>query len=395
MISREEAVALIKAHTRLLPSEQIDLADGLARVISEDILSPIAHPIFDQSAMDGYCFSHESLAAGPVLKLNGEVQAGGNAHIQVGAGECARIFTGAQIPPSCDTVIMQELTTVEGDKVTLTKTSLNLGANVRYAGEQLNKNDIALSKGTVISSAGIGFLASLGIQRIPVSSQPRIHIICTGNEFAENESDLEKGKIYESNGQMLLSCLNELGIKATYETCIDTLEDLSEMISKHESESDLLLITGGVSVGDYDFTKAALEANDFETIFHKVSQKPGKPILFSAKENTKVFGLPGNPRAVLICYYEYVRGYILECMGSNNPQLTTLQLPISDTFKKKDDKRSYFLAAEIRNGFAALLNVQGSHMLGSMAEASGLVVLPPEPKTYEAGDLVEFHLLNH
>ncbi|MBL4734298.1 MAG: molybdopterin molybdotransferase MoeA [Flavobacteriales bacterium] len=393
MISREEARALVLKHARLLSSEDVNLIAAANLVLASDVVSPISHPGFDQSAMDGYCFNHISLAQGFTLKQCGEIQAGGDSKIEVGVGECARIFTGARLPSSCDTVIMQEQTSADGDQITFTNTALKTAANVRLEGEQLNKGEVALAKGSLLNSAGIGFLASLGVTEVSVSKKPSIHIICTGNEFAESKSDLNEGKIYESNGQMLVACLHHLGIEAVYETCTDQLDTLTDLISVREKESNLLLITGGVSVGDYDFTVPALEANGFETIFHKINQKPGKPLLFSKKEEVAAFGLPGNPRAVLICFYEYVHSYILKSMGSLNPTLSALQLPLATNFKKKDDKRTHFLAAVIQKGQALLLNVQGSHMLGSMAAAEGLVVLPPEGKDYHAGELVEYHII--
>jgi molybdopterin molybdotransferase len=393
MISREEAGALILKHAKLLSSEDIGVDGAVNRVLAAEVRSPIDHPIFDQSAMDGYCFSHSSMSQTSVLKLRGEIQAGGDSDIKIGPGECARIFTGAKLPASCDTVIMQEQTAVDGDQITLTNTELKAGANVRVAGEQLQKGEVALATGSILNSAAIGFLASLGIDTVRVARYPKVHIVCTGNEFAENKDDLGRGKIFESNGHMLVACLSKLGIKAEYEICTDHLKVLTELIALRENQFDLLLITGGVSVGDYDFTVPALEANGFETIFHKISQKPGKPLLFTTKERCTAFGLPGNPRAVLICFFEYVRAYIMQAMGSDNPILSQLWLPLAVSFNKKDDKRTHFLAAAVQDGKAILLNVQGSHMLSSMTAAEGLVVLPPEARVYEAGDMVEFHLI--
>ena len=394
MISREDASKLILKHAKHISSEDIDLQTALNRVLAADVKSPIDHPIFDQSAMDGYCFRHNSMSQTSVLRLCGEIQAGGNSEIVVGPGECARIFTGAKLPASCDTVIMQEQTSVDGAQIMLTNTELKAGSNVRVAGEQLHKGEVALATGSILNSAAIGFLASLGVDTVRATRHPKVHVVCTGNEFAENKDDLAQGKIFESNGQMLVSCLSKLGIKAEYEICTDHLKALSDLISLRESQCDLLLVTGGVSVGDYDFTVPALEANGFETIFHRISQKPGKPLLFAAKEGCTAFGLPGNPRAVLICFLEYVRVYIMQTMGANNPFLNKLSLPLNAPFSKKDDKRTHFLAAKMQDNGAELLNIQGSHMLSSMTAAEGLIVLPPESRKYQKGDMVEFHFLS-
>jgi len=393
MISRKDASKLILKHAKPVASEEIDLRRALNRVLASDVKSPIDHPIFDQSAMDGYCFSHSSVSQTSVLTLCGEIQAGGNSEIVVGPGECARIFTGAKLPASCDTVIIQEKTVAEGVQITLTNTKLKPGANVRIAGEQLQRGEMALDTGSVLNSAAIGFLASLGISKINVAKYPKVHIICTGNEFAKNQSEVGQGKIFESNGQMLVSCLSKLGIKAEYEVCTDHLKDLTDLIALRENQHDLLLITGGVSVGDYDFTLPALEVNGYETIFHNISQKPGKPLLFTAKETCTAFGLPGNPRAVLICFLEYVRVYIMQVMGAKNPLLNQLWLPLTDSFSKKNDKRTHFLAAKMQGNGAELLNIQGSHMLSSMTDAQGLIVLPPDRHEYQKGDMVEFHFL--
>lgn len=417
MINVKEAQEQILNNACLSEAEEVALNNAHGRVLAEDIQAPVSHPLFDQSAMDGYALRFNDLmndsgAEGVLLTITGEIQAGDHPNIKLKEGEAIRIFTGAPIPEGTDTVIMQEHVELtcpasadrqetgrqNGSSIQINLDLLRLkkGANIRRQGEQILKGAIALSKGTMLNPAGIGFLASLGIGMVSVFRLPEIGIVVTGNEFTSlirEPDNIEIGKIYESNGIMLQSALRKMGINTNHQTGEDNPKKLKTLLQKVTDLNDITIITGGVSVGRYDFTKATLEDIGFKIVFHKVSQKPGKPILFAKKGNKVAFGLPGNPRAVLICFYEYVYPFIRNIMGHTDPFLPTIQLPLAQDYEKKDDKKGHFLAVKLNGNEIKLLEIQGSHMLQSLSGADGLMILPENKTTFLKGELVDVHLL--
>ena len=390
MISIEEARKRLLAALSNFGEEILPLSQAAGRQLSTPVLAPVSHPPFDQSAMDGYAFRSAD-AESASLQVIGEVPAGAPPQLQVGAGQAARIFTGAQVPAGADTVVMQEWTRREGDQVFLEKTPA-AKANIRYAGEQIKSGAEALAAGYVLDPAAIGLLASLGIREVAVRKKARISISVTGSEFAESAADLQQGKIFESNGVMLSAALRNKGFEAQYEICIDQKELLSKRIREESSKNDLLILTGGVSVGKYDFTRECLEENGFEVIFHKVNQKPGKPILFAKKGNVAAFGLPGNPRAVMIAWYEFVLPWLRASGGHPQPFPHKVHLPIAHDYRIKGG-RTEILAGVFGPEGVEVLPAQGSHMLQSLSKADALLLLPLEPGTFSKGQMVEVHLL--
>jgi molybdopterin molybdotransferase len=268
-----------------------------------------------------------------------------------------------------------------------------LGSNVRLKGGQIKEGDLALRKGTTLSPAAIGFLASLGISSVSVNTKPSVGIIVTGNEFLENNEDVKDGKIFESNGLMLQKILEMINIKAQYKTCEDDKMKLLSLAKTVTDVNEISIITGGVSVGDYDYTENILSDLGFEIIFHDVSQKPGKPLLFAKKGDKAAFGLPGNPRSVLVCYYEYIYPYIRASMGALKPFLTSVHLPLIDSYEKTNE-RSTFLTAEAGTIGVTINEGQDSHMLKSFSDANSLILLPEGTKKYKSGDIVEVHILS-
>jgi molybdopterin molybdotransferase len=327
-----------------------------------------------------------------VLNLIGEIRAGDAPNIIVRENEAVRIFTGAALPEGTNTVVMQEY--VEKNESMIYMNELpGLGSNVRLKGGQIKEGDLALRKGTTLSPAAIGFLASLGISSVSVNTKPSVGIIVTGNEFLENNEDVKDGKIFESNGLMLQKILEMINIKAQYKTCEDDKMKLLSLAKTVTDVNEISIITGGVSVGDYDYTENILSDLGFEIIFHDVSQKPGKPLLFAKKGDKAAFGLPGNPRSVLVCYYEYIYPYIRASMGALKPFLTSVHLPLIDSYEKTNE-RSTFLTAEAGTIGVTINEGQDSHMLKSFSDANSLILLPEGTKKYKSGDIVEVHILS-
>lgn len=390
MISVKQAKEILIANCCKSQLIEVSLFDSLNLFLAEDIFAPINVPSFNQSAMDGYAFKFSDIES--KITIVDEIAAGDIRDIEIKKGEAVRIFTGAKVPESCDTVVMQELTEVDGCQLSVKDVGLKIGGNIREEGHQINQGDLALEKGTKINPAAIGFLASLGVVSVKVHQKPRVTILTTGNELVKIGNILQKGQVYESNTLMLQSALNNLDIEAETVFLIDDFEETKSAINKALDNSDLLILSGGISVGDYDFVKPALEENEVEQLFYKVKQKPGKPLFFGKKDKKLVFALPGNPAAALNCFYLYVQPAINIQLGNPKPFLVKTTLPINQSYKKKSG-RAEFLKAFSNGNNVNLLEGQGSDVLLSFAKANCLVFLSDEIDNIEKGDLVEVHIL--
>ena len=300
MIPVEEAIKVIHKNTNPLEEGVLkNILKAYGHVLFEDVYSPINMPPFRQSAMDGYALSLNDNITYTIID---EVKAGDHHKPVLKAGEAVRIFTGAALPNSADAVVMQEKVSLENKKIIL-ENPVSPGENIRPLGEQVKKGDIALTKGINLTPAAIGYLTSIGITQVIVYKKPSITIVVTGNELVEAGCSLPYGKIYESNSGMLLSALNGLGhTDVTIHKVKDNYANIFSILEKAFARHDIVLITGGISVGDYDFVGKVLQELAVEQIFYKVKQKPGKPFFFGKKKNTIVFALPGNPAAALSCF---------------------------------------------------------------------------------------------
>lgn len=387
MIHVEEAIKVI--HKNINPLEERERKNILkanGHVLFEDVYSPINMPPFRQSAMDGYALLlNNNVTTYTVID---EVKAGGHHNPVLKAGEAVRIFTGAPLPNSADAVVMQEKVTVDNKKIIL-ETPVFLGANIRPLGEQVKKGDVALSKGTKLTPAAIGYLTSLGITEIVVYKKPSITIVVTGSELVEAGCSLPYGKIYESNSGMLLSALNGLGhTDVTIHKVKDNYANIFSILEKAVTQHDIVLITGGISVGDYDFVGKVLQKLAVEQFFYKVKQKPGKPFFFGKKKNTSVFALPGNPAAALSCFYVYIYPALQKLSGNLNFSLPRITAKSASEFIKKGDKPQ-FLKAILKDGEATILKGQSSAMLQTFALANAMVYVPEEQNEIAIGDPIE------
>ncbi|MFC5285332.1 gephyrin-like molybdotransferase Glp [Pedobacter alpinus] len=372
MISVEQALALLKNNIPQKKEVQILLTEVHQHILSKDVNSPINMPPFRQSAMDGFALHiYDSLT----YKIIGEIKAGDAHKIELKAGEAVRIFTGAAVPDSANAVMQIEKAAVKNDDLILTE-SVKESTNIRPIGEQIKVNEKALLKGTKLNAAAIGFLAGLGITTVSVYKKPTVGILITGNELVKPGNILKHGKIYESNAIMLQTALTETGTKNinTYEVNDDFI-NTKNSIEKAIHENDILLISGGISVGDYDFVKAALEELQVETLFYKVNQKPGKP-LFAGKINDKlVFALPGNPAASLTCYYIYVQPLLKTLFGETEANKPITQKKLTEELIVKNT-RSQFLKAVFTDDEVTISTHQNSSMLNTFAVANCLVFVP-------------------
>lgn len=397
MITIEQAQKEIIKHKINMGSETIRIIDASKRIAYENIYSPVPHPLFDQSAVDGYAirFNRTNKTKLNNLRFNiiGEIKAGETYKHTLKENEAMRIFTGAEVPTGCSAVVMQEQVEKK-DNIILLKRLPVSGENIRKMGKQIKKGQIAISKGTLLKASSIGFLASLGIGRINSVRLPRVGIISTGNEFLRRNESIRKGKIYESNSVMLSSLLKEMKIEPVCFLCEDNIKKLFSLFKKVMIDVDLIIISGGVSVGDYDYTETVLKMLKFKIIFHNVPQKPGKPLLFARRGNKAAFGLPGNPRSVLVCFYEYIYPFILSSMGMGKDKvfLEKVKLPIYKSYRK-ENKKGLFLTAKFKDDKVDITEGQESHMLKSFIHADSLIYLKKGIREYKAGEKVEVHLL--
>ncbi len=386
MISVQEALQLTNTYTKCTQKIiNIPLSESLGNVLAKDIASPINMPPFRQSAMDGY-------ALGSIEEKNysliGEVKAGDAKDPILKKGEAIRIFTGAPVPSEAKAVIIQEKVQILNEQIILEEFPL-LNSNIRPKGEQIKKDAIALSKGTVITPAGIGYLATLGITNVDVYQKPSIAIVATGNELVPPGQDLKYGQIYESNSVTLLGALAKSGF--TNVECHKVEDEYNATVSilkKVIDEYDIVLISGGISVGDYDFVGKALNALNVEEVFYKVKQKPGKPLYFAKKEDKTIFALPGNPASALSCFYIYVLPTLLKISGNPNYNLRR-STSISNSVYAKKGQRAEFLKAFVQDEKVTILDGQASSMLRSFALANAMVYLPEEVSEVKVGDSLQ------
>ncbi|MGE9314963.1 gephyrin-like molybdotransferase Glp [Niabella sp. CJ426] len=392
MISVATARQLVAENTDRMAPQVILLKNALGKMLAGDIRAEADVPAFPQSAMDGYAFSFDDWHKGGALKISGEMAAGAGKEQFVVKGEAIRIFTGAPVPSSVNTVVMQEKTRMVADGLLIEDEQLTRAANIRPAGSEIKKGELALKAGARLTPAAIGFLAGIGISQVVVYPDPVITIIITGDELQEPGEALKYGQVYESNSYTLSAALANVGLSKVQVVKVkDNPQDLTSAMKRALEGSDLVLLTGGVSVGDYDFVIKAAEDCKVQTIFHKIKQRPGKPLFFGKKEPAILFGLPGNPSSVLTCFYMYVLS-ALELLTQRPLSLKTLQVPLINSYTKQHTL-THFLKGWYNGAGVSILDAQESYRLSSFAQANCLVELDIDARLYGEGEKVVIHLL--
>lgn len=390
MISVTDAKKLILENCGASIVKSLTLIEANGYILAEPVFALIDTPPFDQSAMDGYAFSYENWDKKNPLLVQGEIQTGYYSNNPVPAQEAVRIFTGAPLPPDTDTVVMQEKIIKAGNTIHILDEQVYQGSHVRLQGSQTKNGEMALGRGQLLTPAGLSFLAGIGIQTVNVFSKPTVSIIVTGKELIIAGNPITKGKIFESNSIGLVSALQQSGLSpVSVEVIDDEEEDITNAITR-QLQVDILILTGGVSVGDYDLVPAALEKCGVNKIFHKVKQKPGKPFYFGRCGQTLVFALPGNPAAVMSCYYEYVVLAISHFTHKN--YFKRLLLPLANDFNKKAGL-TYFLKGKTSEHHVAILNNQESYLLNSFAIADCLLELDEDKTDFKKGELVNICMI--
>ncbi|MDP2387486.1 MAG: molybdopterin molybdotransferase MoeA [Bacteroidota bacterium] len=393
MITVEEAKSIIVENTiEIAEAMRVDAAGAVGFRLAADVLASIDLPPFNQSNVDGYAVRSSNDKTNS-WKVIAEIKAGDNCTVELKEEEAVRIFTGAMVPAGSDCVIMQERITKNGDIISCDETPIKKGEHIRKKGAQIKAGEIALHKNTLIDPAVLGFISSLGLNKVSVFKKPKVSLIITGNELQETGTELSPGKVYESNSYSLSAALTTMGLKLEKIIYVkDDKKSLAEAVDTALQNTNLLLISGGISVGDYDFVSEVLKENNTTTLFYKVAQKPGKPLFFGKNKNRCIFGLPGNPASALTCFYEYVYPCLRKLQGRQELFLTKLMLPIVQDVPKKKGLAN-FLKAKASSTGVLPLEGQESFKMRSFADANAFIYLPLEKENVKAGELVEVHIL--
>ncbi|MCR9227486.1 MAG: molybdopterin molybdotransferase MoeA [Flavobacteriaceae bacterium] len=388
MVTIEEALRIVKDQKISLKRESKSLGDALGYALATNTVSPFDVPEFDNSAMDGYALC----GLCQEYQLVGEVAAGDSKDISLQDGEAVRIFTGAKVPQNTTAVMMQEKTSVKNGTLYLDEMS-KIGQNIRKKGGQLTEGQAVFEKGHLLNPPSLALMGSLGLSELEVFSRPQVNIITTGNELVKPGEPKTEGQIYESNSYAICGALQQFGFQYHQKTQIkDDFEATKAGIKKALKSCNVLIVSGGISVGDYDFVKQSLEENGVNHLFYKVFQKPGKPLYFGRKENQFVFALPGNPASSLTCFYVYVLPLLQKLSGYGNVGLTTYQFPIKHGYENRFGRPS-FLKAAVVDGKAEILDGQGSSMIQSMAKGNALAFVD-HGEVLKEGDLVRCKLIS-
>ncbi len=390
MITVTEAKSLISAHAHLLPAVRLPLANAGGLMLAEDVVARCHIPAYPQSSMDGYAFAYSERLSS--LRIVDEHAAGDRWERRLEPGTATRIFTGAALPAGADTILMQEKAELKDGMLYIPDAVVKKGDHVRPAGSEIEQGSMALPASTILTPPAIGFLAAIGVAEVKVIPSPRICIIVTGNELVQPGTDLLYGEVYEASSYALMAALRALQLNNV--EVLHVRDDLKQMVELLESalrKADVVLMTGGVSVGDHDHTVAAASQCGVEQVFHKVKQKPGKPFFFGKKEDRYFFGLPGNPASVLTCFYEYVL-ICLSCMTGRNMVLKERKATLGHDHRKPAGL-THFLRGSYQDGRVHIGTGQESYKLRSFATANCMVVLPETTEALSAGMEVDIHLL--
>jgi molybdopterin molybdotransferase len=374
-------------------TENVAVMHSLGRVLAVDIISPANVPNHNNSAMDGFAFKYSANLK--TLNVVGTAFAGKAFAGVVRAGECVKIMTGAVIPAGADTVMMQEKIAIKSDRITLLDAPVK-GANVRLAGEDLQLGKTVLAKGHILKPADLGLVASLGVGEVSVFRQLKVAFFSTGDELVSVGKNLAEGQIYDSNRYTLFGMLSRLGVLISDLGIVPDKPDLLEAtLLKAASENDVVITSGGVSVGEADFMKGLL-AKHGQVLFWKINMKPGRPLAYGKVNNAHYFGLPGNPVSAMVTFYQFVREALICLMGCQAKPLPMFKVECVEAIKKATGRTEFQRGILFENDGTwkvKPLPNQGSGVLSSMSAANCFIVLNDTIGNCEAGKMVSVQLL--
>ena len=374
-------------------TEKLSVRDSLGRVLAQDVVSPNNVPNHNNSAMDGFAFKYTNGIK--LIKIIGTAFAGKPFEGAVKASECVKIMTGAVIPEGCDTVVMQEKTVNKGEYINLLEVP-NQGANVRLAGEDLKAGQAVLNKGHQMQAADLGLVASLGIAEVTVYRYLKVAFFSTGDELVSVGKPLAQGQLYDSNRYTIYGMLKRLGVQIADFGAIPDQPDLLEAtLLKAANENDVVITSGGVSVGEADYMKALLGKHG-QVLFWKINMKPGRPLAYGKVNHAHYFGLPGNPVSAMVTFYQFVRQALLILMGGDTKPFPMFQVECTSHIKKAKGRTEFqrgVLYEDNGQWKVKPLPNQGSGILSSMSKANCFIVLAEELGDCEPGTKVNVQVL--
>ena len=399
MITIEEALALVLSEASPLPSDHRALSAALGGVLARGLTAPHDLPPFDNSAMDGFAVRSadtSGAAALPVeLKVVDTVAAGGAAHVHVAPGEAVRIMTGAPLPAGADAVVEVEATESRDDSVLVLR-EVEPSENLRRAGEDVSRGTAVLAAGDVVGPAEIGLAASMGFPFLEVHRRPRVAIVATGSELVEVDQELAPGQIRNSNSYTMEAQCRQLGIEAERLGIAPDEYEATRSLLERGMTYDVLITSGGVSVGDFDFVKEVQDDLGVQRRLWRVAMKPGKPLVFGVRDACLVFGVPGNPVAAMVSFELFIRPALLRLMGHRKVLRPVYRAVMHEDLLNRHGRVHVVRVRAWREGdtwHASSTGPQGSGILKSMVNADGLVFVPADTAGIRAGEVVDMTLL--
>lgn len=383
LITVDQALDLILQHTQGLATESLELNGALNRYLAQEVYSAINLPLFSQSAVDGYAICTQSaIEPHSEFKLIGEIQAGHSSELQLKAGQAVRIFTGAKIPFGTTTVARQEMVNVlDSTRIAITE-HLHANADIRNVGEEISVGQLLAHKGQFLSVGAIASLSMAGIQNVEVFRYPQVAVVITGDEVASSIEDFAAGKIFDANAPLIQAWFQNAGQQVEVFHVADTEDAVKALIQELSDSHDVILTTGGVSVGDYDFIRPVALDLGFEQLFWKVKQKPGKPMFFAELTRPDrtccyLLGLPGNPAAVYVGMQIYT-STLLRTLQGQKQQPNWFSAVLTHELKMDNRERFLRMSASFDQGLLKVrsLSKQQSHMLSNLMQANCLVRIP-------------------
>ena len=393
LISYREAMRLVLENMPRLPAVRAPLEEARGFALAEDLRARFDSPPFDNSAVDGYALRSRDAVVGRTFRVVDEAPAGRPAREKVGEGEAIKIFTGGVIPEGADTVAMVENTSGWGKEFELKKAVLP-GSNVRRRGEDVRKGEIMLRAGTEIGAPEIALAATQGYGELPVYQRPKIIILSTGTELVEpGTRDLSPGEIFDSNSFALLAQALDAGADARrLYAASDDAEVLRGTMEEALSSADVVVTSGGVSVGEKDLVKDALLSLGVEQVFWGIKLKPGKPVFFGTRKDTRFFGLPGNPVSAMVCFELFVRPALMRMMGREDKRRFRIEVYFDENVENKFGRMHAMrvrLSRTEKGWRAESVGGQGSGLVSSLTKADALALIGPESEGVRAGEPVE------
>ena len=389
MITLSEALDIIKNQNLHAETETVQLGEAYGRVLVDDTIATIDNPPFNKAAMDGWAISSEDQSK--TFTIIESISAGSNIIKTIKKGECSKIMTGAPLPHGADFVIRVEYTKSDNKKMEIIQEETN--NNVINQGENYSVGDLIINS-KIIRAQEIAALASLGIKDVLTYKNPKIGVINSGSEICEPGNALKKGMIFNSNGHSLNAQIKGTGCDSNYYGIIkDDPDILSQEIKKGIEDNDILLISGGVSVGDFDFVPDVLRSLGVEILFHKVAVKPGKPVLFGRKGKTFIFGLPGNPVATFVLFEQLVKPLIYQLQGLEYEQ-TIMTGVLKQSVKSPKSGRISFKPIKLINDEIHCINYGGSSNISALTDSNGFLKLDPGAGVFEEGTRMNVQLIS-